>query len=210
MTPAERFQYIKALGRALKVMHHDKAIYDLVGQRGYNHRFSMTSAIHDHRNTQRRLLTSNWKDDEELKIRSDFNAAFGTKRNVSVKVGKHPEVIRSVAYTDTGSTYSYRVTLGWMWRHKVYIPFYKDNRLDRRYIVLTAEELSVNHRAIRLYEATAFSFKEGKTEQVYIGQASIGGQNADVRPTAKEAIERALKLADRTVTKRLLGDDHAE
>jgi hypothetical protein len=225
----DNHKLIGALSRALRVMYWDREIFGLHYMVYYE---KMTTEIHNLRairrsnkslrkRGERKVRGKKWalptrgmpsyQKRERSLITTNFNDTFtkGGRRKISLEIGKRVSVERREDrnYGTSNRTYTYKVTVGWLWYRTVYQPFYKDNCLDRRWIVLKAEELSVNHKGIRLYEGLAFEFATGETKKVYIGQAGIGALSADVKSTAKEAIERAIKLADRIVNKKLLGDD---
>jgi hypothetical protein len=203
LSEQKKHKLIGALGRALHAMYPDREIlshqYDPMRKQIQNLRIMRTAPT----------STGGYKTREQDRITVNFSDVFSRgRRDITVKVGK-PGVERTekANHGNTIKTYRYRATVGWLWYRNVYLKFYKDNCLDKRWLVLKAEELSVNHRAIRLYEGLAFEFATGQTHKVYIGQAGIGALSADVKLTQKEAIDRALKLADRIVDKRLLGEE---
>ena len=207
----DNFKAMRALGKALAAMrpYLDDISKDYSASVDVN---NLRNRIKAYRNSRRSMPSpKNRRSETMATTKAVLREMFEGKRKtvfletLSWKVGarKIENVGRYRSQTHIGD---FSVVLGWTWHRNIFLPFYKSGKLSfSEWLVLKADEIKVNTRMIRLYEATAFNYKEGKTREVYIGQSTLGG-DAEIRESKSAAIERALTIARRNIDKEVLGE----
>jgi YesN/AraC family two-component response regulator len=96
-----------------------------------------------------------------------------------------------------------------MWNRNVYNKLYlNDNRCltDNDIIPLSADELAVNIRNIRLYEAKIFHKERKEAYTGYIGQSKIGKRKAGFARTKQAAIDLAIREVTKDLDAQLKGE----
>lgn len=106
-------------------------------------------------------------------------------------------------------TFKYNVlnlTVGWMWKRKVY-PIYQDGFRNRNWFILSAEEYRINQSKVRLWECNCFNFIERKMIRIYLSKSEYGVSRYFLAKTATAAIKAAFKENQNQINKRLTGED---
>lgn len=144
-------------------------------------------------------------------IVSAIRSMYARKRtSFIVKVGGN-KVSATKHERSYSSAKEMRITVGFMWYRKVYLPFYQFEKLEHEnWFVLAADEVRVNVPDVRLYRATAYSFTKDETQEVFIGQSKVGKQQAVIKTTLNAAIEAAISLYQEEIDNRIVGDENAD
>lgn len=205
---------IEALSEICQVIHRHAKVLNTehFAKTGANY---LTRSIVDARRLrQSRPPIVRLRMDEEARIKEGVKekALPANSRNyLTVHVGGKPFAEKGEKPKYGNATITIRV--GWAWRRTVYDPLYKNGNLDSQsWFLLSAQEVKVNDRMIRLYRGLAYSRANNETREVYVGQARLGGQKAAVRATASAAAEAARALIAQEIDTKLTqenSDDEA-
>jgi predicted nucleotidyltransferase len=111
-----------------------------------------------------------------------------------------------------------RVDVGWMWERRVWEPFYKGKTINIQHpgigtclipnhlFVLDAEEVRINHRRAKLYEALLYDMNANENVKRYIATAFVDKEMLAIGQTPAAAIRAIEEEIEEAVTKKMKGD----
>lgn len=146
-----------------------------------------------------------FSNNERALIRQRFQRLIRSKKTaILIEVGGPitPKVVRE-------SKSTLKITLGCMWNHTVFEPFYRhdDSEGNRPTVILAARERRTNVPHIVVHSAKIYNFQKRKIEDVFIGQTTLGKKKFSILRTASGAVNMAIKLAEMEITKKLKIED---
>ena len=111
-----------------------------------------------------------------------------------------------------------RVDVGWMWERRVWKPFYEGRFISTPHpdlepclipthlFVLDAEEVRINHRRARMYEALIFDLNTGENYTRYITTATVDGKELlEIGATPAAAIRTLETMMAHIITQKMEG-----
>lgn len=127
---------------------------------------------------------------------------MGTKRDASVGIGGRPQASR----TKSLGAFYYTITVGHMWRYKVYEKLYRGTTLVGEWLILSADKIRVNDKLIDLYEVDAYNYETDERTTAYVAQTKTEKRHTAFGKTVKQAVSRATALLNDELDNAILGE----
>lgn len=98
------------------------------------------------------------------------------------------------------------VTIGWLWEKRVWEPLYNRGFQHDDWLILSAEQLNVNAKHIRLYQCLGYSVRLDENKKVYVGEKTTGNRVFRLAHTVKSAVNAIEDALTKEVHKNITGE----
>ena len=195
----QRHRRIAFLSDLLRITHKHTAYlsgpsmqYDSTARKIEELANSMKSA----RNVSRQVYEEKRRDTEKrearLRIQTLMKTLTGRESEpyIEFRMGK-----ASAERYKNHRTISYRITVGWMWNHKVWGQLYAACNTDYgHHLILRAERVRVNQRWIELFEVLVYHPASDTVRNGYVARTKTPKQNTAFHPNASTAVAKAQSM----------------
>lgn len=126
----------------------------------------------------------------------------GKSRNHSLTIGGKPSAHKYK--TKYSSSYAVEITVGWMWRWKVWRDIYNDGKDTLPVLILAADKVRVNNKLMNVYEVLAYDYSTDLTKGGYVA-VTKESRKGFYHQTASVAINRAMGQIEDEMNQYLTG-----
>lgn len=137
--------------------------------------------------------------------------ANAMRSRVHVTVGGKPNGTKQKAYYGNPDI---QITVGWLWYRRVYKEFYEPEDylgsplVRSRWFILSAKEVKVNDKLVRLFRAVGYNRKTDETKDIFIGKSKSGNRHAAIAFTVPAAVSAARTLIHKDMKARITGNEN--
>jgi len=208
----EREKTIRLYSDVLQLwMHKHKDLREATKNKRYDHPLKkrmegMLDEINTLRTARRKPVMASFRDMERSTINHALTELMGIgprSRN-----GFRP-VIGGVPYGQRVRKEGrsiYTVTVGHMWRRKVFMKLYSGVETNYEpWVILAADRVKVTHPHIEVYEVSAFNTTTGDTSNGYVAISAINKRHGYFGITASKAINNADRAVQHDIDNAMRG-----
>lgn len=126
----------------------------------------------------------------------------GKSRHHILTIGGKPSAHKYK--TKYNNSYAVEITVGWMWRWKVWRDIYNDGKDTLPVLILAADKVRVNNKLMNVYEVLAYDLPTDLTKTGYVA-VTKESRKGFYHQTASVAINRAMGEIEAAMNKYLTG-----
>jgi len=153
----------------------------------------LENSIKSARNVSSSVYREKRRDAEkrEARIRIQTLMQKATGRESAPYIDFRMGPVRAERYKEH-RTISYRITVGWMWNHRVWDQLYEGCNTDYgHHLILRAERVRVNQRWIELFDVLVYHPSSDTVRNGYVARTKTPNRNTAFHQNASAAVTRA-------------------